>query len=180
MKIKDEHLLEKHHTGKNKQEYRRLSGRTVEQFKDDIKQGHKDEKEIILRYAKFYETRTSKKLRVIDNGVDNTGEFLDVSQVKDDADFVINGKPMEVKIIKNNLFQFRLKLNLLKSYIEQNANVLIVLGWETDSPQFTILNKEKLEHVVKFGEKFVSGDWEGKPTVQLYRNSYDWSELPKL
>lgn len=172
--------MEKNHTGLDKSEYRRLAGRTYGQFKEDIKKGHKNEREIIKRYAKFYKQTVGRELRVVDNGVDNTGEFLDVSKVKDDADFVVNGKPLEVKIIKDNLFQFRLKLNLLKSYIKQNANVLIVIGWETDEPKFTILNKEKLEHVVKFGKKYVSGDWEGKPTVLLYRNSYHWEELPKL
>lgn len=179
MEVKLKHLIEEHN-GRDKAEYRRLAGRTYEQFKKDIKKGHKNEREIIQRYAKFYEQATGNKLEVIDNGVDNTGEFLDVSQVTHDADFIVNGKPLEVKIIKENLFQFRLKLNLLKSYIKQNANVLIVIGWDTDKPEFTILNKEKLEHIVRFGKKYVSGDWEGKPTVMLYRNSYRWRELPKL
>lgn len=177
MKVKDSHLIEKR-KGRDKQEYRRLSGRTYEQFKKDIEKGHRDERKIIERYAKFYKVKTGRDLHIIDNGVDNTGEFLDVSKVRDDADFVVNGKLMEVKIIKDDLFQFRLKLNLLKSYIKQDANVLVVLGWETDTPKFTILNKEKLQHIVKFGKKYVSGDWEGKPTVVIYRNSYEWSYLP--
>jgi hypothetical protein len=179
MKIKDEHLIEKNHKGLDRAEYRRLAGRTYEEFEKDIRQGHINEREVIKRYAKLYKEKTGKDLHIIDNGVDNTGEFLDVSKVRDDVDFVVNGKPLEVKIIKNKLFQFRLKLNLLKSYIEQNANVLVVIGWETDTPEFTILGKQDIEHVVKFGKKFISGDWEGKPTVQLYRNSYRWTELPK-
>lgn len=178
MEVRQGHLMETHHKGIDKAEYRRLSGRTYEQFKKDIKQGHENEREIIHRYAKFYRSKKGKELSIIDNGVDNTGDFLDISEVKDDADFVVNGKPMEVKIIKNKLPKFRLKLNLIKSYIEQDANVLIVLGWETDTPEFTILNKEKLKHMATFGKKEVSGDWEGKPTVVVYSNSYKWNYLP--
>lgn len=177
MDVKDQEY-EKNLKGREKQEYRRLAGRTVEQFKKDIKQGHKNEKEIIERYAKFYKDTTGKELNIVDNGVDNSGEYLDISQVKDDADYIINGKPMEVKIIKNKLPKFRLKLNLIKSYIEQNANVLIVVGWETDTPEFTILGKESLEHMAKYSKKYVSGDWEGKPTVDVYRGAYEWRELP--
>lgn len=180
MKVKDGHLIETHHKGLDKAEYRRLAGRTLEEFKIDIKEGHKNEREIINRYAKFYEQKTGRKLHIIDNGVDNSGEFLDITKVKDNVDFIVNGKPLEVKIIEKKLFKFRLKLNLLKSYIKQNANMLIVIGWETDSPEFTILNKEKIQNVVKYGKKEISGDWEGKPTVLLYRDSYKWSRLPNL
>jgi translation elongation factor P/translation initiation factor 5A len=180
MKIINQHMIESDHKGLDRAEYRRLAGRTQEQFKEDIKQGHRNEKIIIERYAKFYKQKTGKELHIIDNGVDNTGEFLEIKKVRDDADFILNGKPVEVKIIKDKLFTFRLKLNLLKSYIKQDANVLIVLGWETDSPEFTILDKETLKHVVRFGKKTISGDWEGKPTVTLYRNSYDWTLLPSL
>lgn len=164
--------------GVEKAEYRRLAGRTYEQFQKDIKKAHNDEREVIHRYAKFYKETTGKDLHIIDNGVDNSGAFLDIKDVKDDADFIVNGKRLEVKIIKNNLFQFRLKLNLIKSYIKQDANVLIVIGWETDSPEFTILNKEKLQHIATFGKRHISGDWEGKPTVVVYKNSYKWSKLP--
>jgi len=177
MRVTNAHLIE-HHEGVDKAEYRRLSGRTYEQFKEDIKQGHTNEREVINRYAKFYKSKTGKDLDVVDNGVDNSGEFIEVTQVKDDADFIVNGKPMEVKIIKHNLLKFRLKLNLIKSYIEQNADVLIVLGWETDTPEFAILNKEQLENMVKYGKRNVSGDWEGKPTVTTFKNSYDWNYLP--
>lgn len=171
-------MIKKDLKGKDKAEYRRLSGRTYDEFKKDIKKAHEDEREIVERYAKHYETITGKKLDIIDNGVDNTGEFLDVSEVSHDADFIINGIPLEIKIIEKDLFTFRLKLNLLKAYVKQGANVLIVMGWKTDTPKFTILNEEKLRHVIKYGEKIVSGDWEGKPTVKMYRNSFKWSDLP--
>lgn len=178
MKTKNEHLIEIKHQGEDKAQYKRLSGRTLEQFKKDIKQAHKDEKEIVNRYAKLYNAKYGKELEIIDNGVDNDGEYIDVSKVRDDADFIVDGKPMEVKIIKNNLFRFRLKLNLLKSYVKQGADLLIVLGWEEDKQLFTILKEEDLKHIIKYGKKYVSGDWEGKPTVELYRNTYNWETLP--
>lgn len=178
MKIVNEHMIEKELKGADKAEYRRLSGRTYDEFKKDIKKAHADEREIIERYAKYCKSETGKDIDIVDNGVDNTGEFLNVKYVRDDVDFIINGTPLEIKIIENDLFTFRLKLNLLKSYIKQGASVLIVMGWKTDSPKFTILNEEKIQHAIKYGEKIVSGDWEGKPTVKLYRNSFKWSNLP--
>lgn len=177
MKVANEHLI-KDLKGKEKAEYRRLAGRTYDEFKEDIKKGHRDERIVIERYAKFYKSKTGKELTIVDNGVDNSGEFLDVDKVNHSADFLVNGKPIEVKIIEKDLFKFRLKLNLLKAYVKEGASVLIVLGWETDTPKFTILDVDKLKHVIKYGAKQVSGDWEGKPTVQLYRNSYKWSYLP--
>lgn len=179
MDIRNEHLIEKEHEGKDKAQYKRLSGRTLEQFKVDIKRAHKDEKLVIDRYAKFYKDKYGKDLNIIDNGVDNDGNYIDVSNVRDDADFVVDGKPLEVKVIKKDLFRFRLKLNLLKSYLNQGAELLLVLGWEEDRQFFTILKEEDLKHIITFGKKYVSGDWEGKPTVELYRNSYDWNVLPK-
>jgi hypothetical protein len=178
MEVKDDHLIEVEHEGLDKAEYRRLAGRTYKQFEKDIKKGHRNEREAIERYAKFYKTKTGKELSIIDNGIDNSGGYLDIKDVKDDADFIINGKLVEVKIIKNKLFKFRLKLNLIKSYIKQNANMMIVIGWETDSPEFTIVNKEKLERMAKYSKKNVSGDWEGKPTVTVYKNSFNWNYLP--
>lgn len=178
MNIRDEHLLETNHTGLAKAEYRRLSGRTYEEFKRDIKKAHEDEREIIQRYIKFIKSKTGKELDFVDNGVDNSGEFIPVNQVKDDVDFIVNGKPMEVKLIKNNLQKFRLKLNLLKSYVKQDADVILVMGWETDSPQFTILKNSKIKDIIKYGKKEVAGDWEGKPSVYLYKSSFDWNYLP--
>lgn len=179
MKIINEHMIEKGKKGRDKAEYRRLAGRTYEQFEKDIIKGHRDERIIADRFGKFYKEKTGEDLNIKDNGVDNTGKFLDVSKVKDSADFLFNGQPVEVKIIKEKLFTFRLKLNLLKSYIKQNAHILLVLGWETDSPEFTIIDTETIKDVVKFGKKNVSGDWEGKPTVSLFKNTYKWAKLPK-
>lgn len=174
-----EHLHEKL-TGKELAEYKRMSGRNEEQFKVEIKQAHLDEHEIIHRYASYRMHTTGEKVEIIDNGIDMSGEFLEVSQVKNDADYIVNGKKMEVKTVKKDLFQFRLKLNLIKSYIEQNASMLLVLGWETDSPVFTVLEVDDLKHMAKFGKKTVSNDWEGKPSVNVYKNSYEWNPLPIL
>lgn len=180
MNIREEHLLEKHHQGKEKREYRRLSGRTYDKFKSDIIQAHKDEREIINRYAKFYKAKTGNELSIIDNGVDNTGKFIPVEDVTDDADFIIDGKPLEIKLIENDLNKFRLKLNLLKSYVSQGADVILVMGWKTNTPQFTILREEELKHIIKFGKKEISGDWEGKPSVYIYKGSLNWDYLPVL
>lgn len=161
-------------------EYRRMAGRTKEKFKEDIRKGHLIEKEVVERYSVFYKSNTGKDLKIVDNGVDNSGKYLNINDVRDDADFVLNGVPVEIKVIKNDLFQFRLKLNLIKSYIKQGACILIVLGWETDTPKFTLLNQHELKHMATFGKKEVSGDWEGKPTVLVYRNSFEWKPLPKI
>lgn len=178
MKTRDEHLLETHHKGIDKREYKRLSGRTVDEFTVDIKQAHKDEKEIVNRYVKFYKSKTGVELTIIDNGVDNSGEFIPVEKVNDKVDFIVGGKPMEIKTIKNDLNKFRLKLDLLKSYLRQDGEVMVVMGWKTKTPQFTVLGKEELNHMIKFGKKEISGDWEGKKSVYVYKNSLNWNYLP--
>ena len=180
MEVRDEHLIQKNLTGREKAEWKRMHGRTLEQFKDDIRQAHIDEKEIIYRYAQHHKDKTGKDLHIVDNGVDNTGEFLDVADVRADADFIVNGKATEVKTIKKNLQKFRLKLNLLKSYLRQDADVILVIGWETDSPEFTILKKKELEQIVKYGIREISGDWEGKPSVYIYKSSLKWHPLPHI
>src|SRR5205085_10477008 len=128
-----------------------------------------------------YKSLTGNDLDIIDNGIDNTGEYIEDSrEISSNADFIVNGRPLEIKHVKNKLFKFRLKMNPIDSYINQKARILLVLGWETDSPEFTILNLEQIQHIAKYGKKVISGDWEGKPTVYCYRNSFRWAELPKL
>ena len=103
-----------------------------------------------------------------------------MKDVRDDADYIVNGKATEVKIVEKNLAKFRLKLNLLKSYLKQDADVILVLGWKTDNPEFTVLKKKELEQIVKYGIKEISGDWEGKPSVYIYKSSLKWHPLPHI
>ncbi|PGO60559.1 hypothetical protein [Priestia megaterium] len=161
-------------------EYRRLAGRTYEEFEKDILEGHAIEREIIERYCQWHEDIYESRPKVVDNGVDNSGKFLDITEVNKSVDFIVDGVPTEVKFIREDLFSFRLKLNLIKSYIEQKAVILLVNGWDTTTPKFTILKLDDLEHISIFSKRSVSRDWEGKPTVKIYRNSYNWNALPPL
>lgn len=158
-------------------EYRRYAGRNEEQFKKDIKDYTSSERLIIDRFAEIYKEKTGKNLHITNNGIDNSGEFIETSKVTDDADFLVNGCPIEVKTIQKNLDIFRLKLYHIKSYVKQGAILLIVLGWKTNTPKFAVLGKKKLEKLIENNHKCIANIWEGKPVVELKRKDYKWHDL---
>lgn len=163
---------------KNKvKEWKRLSGRTYEQFKEDIKQSTLDERVIIEKYKLYCKRNYNIDIIIEDNGVDNTGEFLEVSKVRSDADFIVNGKLVEVKTIKNKLDSFRLKVASIKSYIKQNATMLLVSGWKTDNPEFTMITPKLMNNLLKTKTITVARDWENKKIIKLSYDDFKWDIL---
>lgn len=158
----------------NVKEWKRLSGRTYDEFKRDIKQSTIDERIIIEKYRDYCKTVHNIDIIIEDNGVDNTGEFLDVSQVRSDADFKVNGKLVEVKTIKDKLKVFRLKVASIKSYIKQNATMLLVSGWKTEEPEFTMITPKLMKHLLKTKKIEVARDWENKKIVKLTYDDFNW------
>ncbi|ACV61746.1 hypothetical protein Dtox_0841 [Desulfofarcimen acetoxidans DSM 771] len=66
---------------------------------------------------------------------------MSLSKVNTKADFLVNGKPVEVKLNKHYLKIFHFKVDQLNSYLKQEAVVLWVNGYKTDNPVFTVIKK---------------------------------------
>jgi hypothetical protein len=162
--------------------YSRYAGRTKEQFIKDIKEAHKKERDIAERISIWYKTNHNKDLHIEDNGVDNTGEYLEVEDVTTDADFVINGDLTEIKYHIKDLPFFRMKYRKLISYIKQKAYIILVNGYNTPSPRFCIITPKKMYRLIKKRRK--EGNiyrfklWEWKMVVAVWESDFKWYSLP--
>lgn len=155
----------------------RMDNRTPEQFKKDILEGHKIERQIIDAYVKQIEEEIGVILNVEDNGCDNSGKFL--KRATSDADFLVNGTLVEVKFNKKMLKKFHLKQNQLHSYIKQGANILWVNGWETEQPVYTVLKKHDLLFIRDGMEPISVWVWGGKLGYKLSADEFSWKPLKR-
>jgi hypothetical protein len=158
-------------------EWKRLSGRTYEQFKEDIKNATEDEKIIINKYADYCRSKFGVELTIIDNGCDNTGEFLEITSVTKDVDFIVNGVPVEVKTIRNKLDSFRLKVYSIQDYIKQKATMLLVSGWKTDNPEFTMITHRMMKQFLRTKKIELARDWENKRIIRFSYDDFKWEIL---
>lgn len=154
-------------------EYRK-DWRDDEQYAKDIKDGHIAERKIIHKYAEHLRKKYDIEVTIEDNGVDNSGEVIDESKVTSKADYILNGKLIEVKFINNKSTEFRFKKDQVKSYINQNATVLLVNGWQTDSPTFTIVKPDRLEEITKTHRAKPFKTWGYKLCYFLRSYSFKW------
>lgn len=124
----------------------RLDGRTVDQFKEDVKRGTKREKEAIDLFEDFLYWEHGWIEPILENGVDMSGDFIeDVSKVTAQADFIVGGMPLEVKTCPNHTRVIYIKVNQVKSYIKQGASLLFVNGIDRRDPAFTLWTCEDLK-----------------------------------
>lgn len=155
----------------------RMDNRTVEQFAEAIEKATKAERDIIQRYVQQFERRWGVKLKVEDNGCDNTGRLLDSRKVNTKADFLVNGIPFEVKFNNELMSKFRFKADQLESYFKQGATVLWINGYQTQSPMFTIMEREDLERIKRECALIPFIPWGGKRCYELYSDDFDWTSL---
>lgn len=162
--------------------YSRFSGRTKEQFAEDIKKAHSNERDIIERIKIWYKQEKNIELTIEDNGVDNTGEYLELENVTTDADFKVNGELFEVKYHIQDLELFRMKYTRIVSYYKQRAYIVLVNGYETDSPRFTIMSPKKIYLLIKRKKQeekiYRFKLWEGKMVIEMNDTDFIWYQLP--
>lgn len=155
----------------------RYDVRTEAEFKQDIKAGHEIERDIIQTFASIIKKKTGKEAVIVDNGVDNTGDFLYQDKVTMDADYIVNGVLIEVKFIKPQVSSFHFKVAQLDSYIKQGAGVLFVNGYDTYTPTYTVMTPKQLK-VIKEKVKPVQCDlWGGKLAYKLQVHWFDWENF---
>lgn len=155
----------------------RMDGRTVEEFKRDIQIGATKERDIIIRYAQRQFIKYAQTVVVEDNGCDNTGKLLPKSKVNSKADFLVDGKPTEIKFNNKMLDIFRIKAGQLRSYIKQGARILWVNGYETGSPLFTFISLEQLEQIRDSREEKPFFPWGDKLCFEINSNECMWFPL---
>lgn len=157
-------------------EYRK-DWRNDEEYAKDIADGHKAEKVIIEAYAEHLRKRYGIEVIVEDNGVDNSGKVIDNSLVNSDADYILNGKLIEVKFINNMASEFRIKKDQLHSYVRQDAVVLFVNGYNTDTPKFTLIKPDRLVELSKTRRAKPFRPWGNKMCYFLNTNIFNWFDL---
>lgn len=157
-------------------EYRK-DWRSDEEYAEDIKKGHITERQIVHTYAEHVRLKYKSKLIIEDNGVNNNGEVIEESEVNTKADYKINGFLVEVKFINDKTDMFRLKKSQVLSYIKQNATILMVNGWETDHPQFTMITPERLKEIVKTRRAKPFKTWGYKKCYFLKTYLFNWTEF---
>lgn len=143
----------------------------------DIKQASHDERVIIELYADFVKRKHGRDLVIEDNGCDNTGEFLEIDQVNKNADFIVNGHLVEVKTIEQKLSTFRLRLYAIEAYIKQKASMLLVYGWKTDNPEFTMVTPTMMRNWLRSKPISIARDWENKKVMKFSRDEFVWLDL---
>lgn len=157
--------------------YRR-DNRSVEEFEKHMIDCSSTEKEIINLYAEYLKQKHGIEATIKNNGVDNSGKLIK-GRVTSDADFLVNGKLIEVKFNRKMSKFFHLKESQVNSYLKQKADILFVNGWETPEPVFAILGKHDLLFLQQGCEPFPFFIWGNKTVYRLYSKDYNWKPLPK-
>jgi len=162
-----------------------MDNRTPEEFAKDIKAATATEKELMIIYVNYLNSRkrNDKPYTWVDNGIDNTGEFIpDDKNVDCRADFLLRregqaDRPIEIKFCRPLYNRFHLKTNQVKYYIEHNICIVNFMGIDTATPSFCILPPKKLQELLEDG-KHEGWMW-GKPCLRIYNKEMEWFNYAK-
>jgi hypothetical protein len=121
----------------------RFDKRSKEEFIQDIKQTINIEDEIFHKWINIIGQPKYKK-----NGCGKNGEFLPDKKVSTAADYEVeNYGRIEVKFSRKNLkTHFHLKVGQVKSYLKQNASILMINDYNGD-PTYVLINPTILEKI---------------------------------
>lgn len=157
----------------------RFDKRSKDKFKQDIKSATKTEEEILKLWLDLLQKDglTRPTYKNLAHGRD--GEFLSNEEVDSTADFEVEGHGrIEIKFCNPFLkTRFHLKVGQLKSYIKQGCKILIVNGWETDKPVFTIISTAMMEKIVAFCEVVKWVGFGDKPAYRIPTEMFVWRPL---
>jgi len=157
-----------------------MDNRTKAEFANDIEVGSAAELAIVQRYVHYMHRVYGIELRITDNGCGNAGQFLEGHQVSTAADYLIEGKPVEIKFNNRMLTTFRAKVSQIESYYRQGAAIIWVNGYLTKTPVFTYISKEKLMSIMLAGTETPFEGWGGKMCYTLNNADFDWYNLDEL
>lgn len=139
----------------------RLDTRTKEQFAADIKAATATEQELMTLYVKWLNTTKGggkATYSFVDNGVDNTGKYLEEGQAHAAADFILKtegkrDKLIEIKFARENISSFNFKVAQLERYVQEDVCIVNFMGVETSNRRFCIFTPASLKEALASGER---------------------------
>jgi hypothetical protein len=157
----------------------RFDKRSKSEFQKDIREASKTEEEILRLWLDLLQKDGLHRPSYKDLASGRDGGFLKDADVDSTADFEVEGHGrVEVKFCKPFLkTRFHLKVGQLKSYMQQGCKILIVNGWETDKPVFTIINPNMMQKIVDFCEVVRWIGFGDKPAYRIPTELFVWRPL---
>lgn len=156
---------------------RRFDNRTKKEFISDIKKGHHNELILMNAYVDWLNSQIMDgqyRYYFVDNGVDNTGEFIENDEDVDmRCDFVLKrqtkrDKKIEIKYCKKYYDKFHLKINQVLEYVQNDVCVINFIGVENNGiAKFCILPPDELHSWLKAGKQIKFKPWGYKPCICL-------------
>jgi len=140
----------------------RLDSRTKEQFAADIKAATAQEKILMGLYVEWLnKTKGGGKTpySFTDNGVDNSGEYLEPGTAHAAADFILHkkggrDKKIEIKFSRTvSNSNFHLKVAQMERYIREDVCIINFMGVTPPDCRFCILTPASLKEALVSGER---------------------------
>lgn len=162
----------------------RIDTRTEKEFAGYIKEMHKKELEIAIRYCIYLFNKTGVWPELIPTGTDFTGEIR--SKASSIPDFSIDGIYIEVtQSAKFCLNIFHEKKTKIKNCIKNDSIMLFVNGFDTDDPVFTEMTSDILKtmtnkSISKYGENVMLMTKRGPVNKPVYRYDIGWFSFNPL
>lgn len=152
----------------------RFDTRSKEQFVQEIKDGNRTERKLLERWL-----LTVGNPKYEDTGCGNDGEFLDIEDVNMEPDFKVEGVGfVEVKFCRPTPNNFHLKVSQVKRYIEQGAQLLMVLGAGKEHPKYHLITVDDLEYLLEACDHVVCRSFGNKKAIRVPSEWITWKPLP--
>lgn len=160
---------------------RRKDVRSEAQFKQDIKEASERETMLIkLWYREMVHRGHHVTYR--NNGVDNSGEFVEKSDNRPDYQVTVDGESYLLEV-KSNPYDHKqtFKIFDLESYVKLGAKILLFFGlgknkqdFDKETTRWGIIEPKAMEWMLA-GKNHVRGDakWGYKPVIVIYPRDYE-------
>lgn len=160
---------------------RRRDVRTADQFKKDIKDASQREKLLIELWAKEMRYR-GHTVSYKDNGIDNSGEFVELSDSRPDYEVTVDGNTYLLEV-KSNPYSFKqtFKIFDLQTYVKLGAKMLLFFGlgqnktlFDEETTRWAMIESSSIDKMLKV-KPHQTGDskWGFKKVLILYPGEYD-------
>lgn len=152
--------------------------RSDAEFQRDITRGIEAERRIIWRWLDLIEQDTGTRPDCTFNGCGDADTLLSDAEVSTEADYFVDGiGKLEVKFSRPLNPVLHLKVSQLESYVKQNATILLVNGWGTDDPQFTLISPEVIKTGLKIWPRVQFKGFGNKLSCRIKPASLVWRKL---
>ncbi|MBW3019933.1 hypothetical protein KY334_01440 [Candidatus Woesearchaeota archaeon] len=153
----------------------RFDVRTKEEFIKDIDICTSKEQNIVMMFKDFLKKNYGKECIIENNGCNNTGKYLEDNKVSTKADYVIDGRLVEIKFSNQLIDVFRFKVDQLRSYVKQKCYILMVNGYETEFCKFKLFRPNELKDLLKNKSPKPFSKWGNKMCYELFEKDYKWN-----